>query len=158
MQRQDNRRILIVDDNAAIHADFKKILATSAADESALHAVEAALFDDAPAASSPSADAFEVASAYQGQEALERVEAARRSVVYITATGAVARIRNDQVCDHKIHTPPKCSLAKVWELANTKDDDPATIGFLHIDGKWFFDHDHSNIKKGSSVKSFPDCR
>ena len=31
MQQPDNRRILIVDDNDAIHGDFKKILAAAAA-------------------------------------------------------------------------------------------------------------------------------
>ena len=78
-------------------------------------------------------------------------------MVDVTATEVRARVRSDGECDHAIHTPPKCSLAKVWELAATKDNDPTTIGFLH-DGKWFFDHNHSNKKKDSSVKSFADCR
>jgi signal transduction histidine kinase len=74
-----NRRILVVDDNRAIHEDFRKILCPAAASAS-LDAMEAALFGGegkgAPA-SEPSAT-FEVDSAYQGLEGIERVRAAMR--------------------------------------------------------------------------------
>jgi two-component system NtrC family sensor kinase len=66
-----NRRILLVDDMPAIHEDFRKILVPPAAC-SELGAVEAALFGDEPPAT---ASAFELDSAYQGQEALVRVQA-----------------------------------------------------------------------------------
>jgi two-component system NtrC family sensor kinase len=69
-----NRRILLVDDMPAIHVDFRKILAPQAEAASALDATEAALFGDAPKVTSD-APAFELESAYQGQEALARVEA-----------------------------------------------------------------------------------
>ena len=52
MNTPANRRILIVDDNPAIHADFRKILAPAGA------------------------DAFEIESATQGREAFEKVECA----------------------------------------------------------------------------------
>jgi len=73
-----NRRILIVDDNAAIHQDFRKILAAPArAADQALASLEAALFsDDAPAAPAPTARSFELTSAHQGREALQLVQAA----------------------------------------------------------------------------------
>ena len=66
-----NRRILIVDDNAAIHEDFKKILAPEAADSQAIDDLESLIFGDAV----PEMPAhFELAHAHQGQEALVRVE------------------------------------------------------------------------------------
>jgi two-component system, sensor histidine kinase and response regulator len=74
-----NRRILIVDDNAAIHEDFRKILGPS--DRSAerdIADLEATLFGE-PAAPKPvEKHGFELESAYQGQEGLQRVEAAMR--------------------------------------------------------------------------------
>ena len=69
-----NRRILIVDDNAAIHEDFRKILAPEAASTQAMDNLESLIFGDAtPAAKRTS---FELSSAYQGQEALILVQAA----------------------------------------------------------------------------------
>jgi two-component system sensor histidine kinase/response regulator len=66
-------RILVVDDNAAIHDDFRKILCPDTA-PSALSEMEAAIFDTnaAPAVEA----AFEIDSAFQGQEALEKVKQA----------------------------------------------------------------------------------
>ena len=66
-----NRRILIVDDNAAIHEDFRKILAPEAADSHAIDNLESLIFGDAAA---PTQTCFELAHAYQGQESLTRVE------------------------------------------------------------------------------------
>lgn len=68
-----NRRILIVDDSPAIHADFRKILAAPSPTE--LDAARAA-FLGARGASAPADLAFELDSAHQGQEALGRVQAA----------------------------------------------------------------------------------
>jgi len=69
-----NRRVLIVDDNRAIHDDFKKILSRGAPTAEALDDLEAELFAEAPRAT-PAAT-FEISSAYQGQEALAMVSAA----------------------------------------------------------------------------------
>ena len=44
-----NRRILIVDDNASIHADFRSILCPDQSGNDAVHEMEAVLFDDAEA-------------------------------------------------------------------------------------------------------------
>jgi two-component system, NtrC family, sensor kinase len=67
-----NRRILVVDDNEAIHQDFRKILNPRSAAETALAAAEAALFGEAVDA----IEAFSIDSAYQGQEALTLVKRA----------------------------------------------------------------------------------
>lgn len=71
---QRNRRILIVDDNLAIHQDFRKIL-TRLPDHAAVDEAEAILFGDA--APSPATETFEMESAYQGEQG---VDALRRAV------------------------------------------------------------------------------
>ncbi|HZI07993.1 MAG TPA: ATP-binding protein [Archangium sp.] len=68
-----NRRILVVDDNQAIHQDFRKILCAAPA-STALDAMEAALFGGPSAA--PLDTGFEVDSAYQGEEGVAKVKAA----------------------------------------------------------------------------------
>ncbi len=70
---EKNNRILVVDDNEAIHDDFRKILSINAADQE-FDAEDAALFGDAPAP--PSRACFELTFATQGQEALEIVRTA----------------------------------------------------------------------------------
>jgi two-component system NtrC family sensor kinase len=70
-----DHRILIVDDNRAIHDDFRKIFAPPDATASTLDALEAALLDRPAAAADPIV-AFELISAFQGQEALDHVAAA----------------------------------------------------------------------------------
>jgi diguanylate cyclase (GGDEF)-like protein len=68
----DPPRILIVDDNRAIHDDFRKILLTPEADVG-LQELDAAMFSDAGAASNLLIE-FRVDSAYQGREALSLVQ------------------------------------------------------------------------------------
>jgi len=63
MDPQPNHRILVIDDNRAIHDDFRKILCPeggSITDE------EAAFYGDAPP--TPLQPAFEIDSAFQGEE------------------------------------------------------------------------------------------
>src|ERR1043166_9049093 len=63
---QPNRRVLVIDDNRAIHDDFRKILGEP--ETSTLQAAEAQLFGrQAPVP-------FQIDSAYQGQEALAMVQ------------------------------------------------------------------------------------
>jgi PAS domain S-box-containing protein len=71
LPRQINHRILIVDDNPAIHADFHKVLTGKNGHEPALLQTEEALFGAGDA--SVLDRIFELDSAYQGPEALERV-------------------------------------------------------------------------------------
>jgi len=73
-QNHQNRRILLADDMPAIHDDFRKILLSQAASPQ-LDDVETALFGTPSRAASI---AFELDSAYQGQEALDKVRAAMR--------------------------------------------------------------------------------
>jgi diguanylate cyclase (GGDEF)-like protein/PAS domain S-box-containing protein len=72
------RRILIVDDNLAIHDDFRKILGKkqrgAIADVNAIDQLEAELFGEPAAVVLP---CYEVDSAYQGEQALAMVVAAR---------------------------------------------------------------------------------
>ena len=70
-----NRRLLVIDDNPAIHDDFRKILGP--ADDRLAHALEAAesrVFGEAP---EPSREwSFQIDFAFQGREGLEKVRAA----------------------------------------------------------------------------------
>jgi signal transduction histidine kinase len=70
-----NRRVLLVDDMPAIHDDFHKILAP-ARGASTLHAAKAALFGDEI---DDAFVAFELDSAFQGEEALAKVQASLRN-------------------------------------------------------------------------------
>ena len=70
----DSRRILIVDDNRAIHEDFRKILSSPEADER-LQDLEDDLFGETPSARHTPID-FRLDSAYQGSEALMLVQRA----------------------------------------------------------------------------------
>lgn len=67
-----NQRILVIDDNEAIHTDFRKILVRNDA-SSAMKSSYAALFGE-QRASLPDATAFEVDFASQGREGLEKVQ------------------------------------------------------------------------------------
>ena len=72
-----NRRILIIDDNASIHLDFRKVLSAQAehSAQAALDVLEANLFGEAvDAAVRPN---FDVDSAHQGQEGVEMANRAR---------------------------------------------------------------------------------
>ncbi len=70
-----NRRILIVDDSAAIHDDFKKILVRSNLAGNDFESAEAGLFGPPEPGAEDDQD-FELASAFQGEEALAAVRAA----------------------------------------------------------------------------------
>ena len=67
-----NRRILIVDDTAAIHADFRKLLEAGPAMASELAAASAAFLGSTPRPEV--SESFALTSAYQGEEALKLVE------------------------------------------------------------------------------------
>ena len=75
--RIENRRLLIIDDNPAIHEDFRKILVPDDAPANAcgIEEDEAAIFGDAPVATAQSV-VFEVDSASQGQEGLDLIRRA----------------------------------------------------------------------------------
>jgi diguanylate cyclase (GGDEF)-like protein len=71
-----NRRILIIDDNAAIHLDFRKVLGAQAehSAQAALDVLEASLFGETVA--SAARPNFDIDSAHQGQEGVAMVQQA----------------------------------------------------------------------------------
>jgi CheY-like chemotaxis protein len=69
---QKNRRILVIDDNRAIHADFRKILTRRIAGEEDLMANESLLFGQTE--SRLARPLFQIDSAYQGRQGIEAVE------------------------------------------------------------------------------------
>jgi diguanylate cyclase (GGDEF)-like protein len=63
-------RILLIDDNAAIHGDFRKVLAApETSGRAALAVLEADIFGDS--AETPVRPSFEIHSAYQGQQGVD---------------------------------------------------------------------------------------
>lgn len=71
----DDFRILIVDDNATIHEDFRKVLGPDSAAEASLSQVEELLFGDKPPARAPAAR-YSLDFALQGEQAALCVERA----------------------------------------------------------------------------------
>jgi two-component system, NtrC family, sensor kinase len=69
-----NRRILVIDDNEAIHVDFTKVLGGDAAPANALDEAAAALFQEDSAG--PARRTYDIDSAYQGLDGLQLVRKA----------------------------------------------------------------------------------
>jgi signal transduction histidine kinase len=67
-------RILVIDDNAAVHEDFRKIFGVKTAEQSRLEAAESAVFG--PESTTAQSVGFRIDSAFQGQEALELIRKA----------------------------------------------------------------------------------
>ncbi len=67
-------RLLVIDDNPSIHDDFRKILCAGGDSAASLHSAEAALFGEESGCGVEAR--FEVDSAFQGQEGLQKVQAA----------------------------------------------------------------------------------
>ena len=76
MNTLENRRLLLVDDTPAIHEDFRKIL-TRLGSASMLSENEAILFGETPQRTSI---LFEIDSALQGEEGIEKARAAVHSI------------------------------------------------------------------------------
>jgi PAS domain S-box-containing protein len=73
---EPNRRILIVDDNSSIHEDFRKILSTPKNADTGMRESAAKFLGRAPKAVEAK-NGFELVSAYQGQEAVSKVQEAK---------------------------------------------------------------------------------
>ncbi len=105
----EHHRILVVDDNPAIHDDFRKILLGHQSANSALDAAEAILFDDAAASARQQRATFVIDSAHQGHEALEKV------------TQAIAEGRPYAMAFVDVRMPPGWdgieTIARLWEVA-----------------------------------------
>ncbi len=74
MQEARNNRVLVIDDNDAIHGDFHKILSPAVDESAALQDARAAFLGGGATASE--APEFELEDASQGQEGLEMVDRA----------------------------------------------------------------------------------
>ncbi len=72
----NHSRLLIIDDNLAIHDDFRKILTRKSDSAGHFEEISAEIFGGKPTADSRFANAFQLDSAYQGKEGLELVEKA----------------------------------------------------------------------------------
>jgi CheY-like chemotaxis protein len=71
------RRILVIDDSAAIHQDFRRLLCPERGGKPAeLAQLRSALFGAPPARAEPAGPEFELDSAYQGLEGVARVREA----------------------------------------------------------------------------------
>jgi len=66
MITSENNRILVIDDNPDIHADFRKILTRAGSDSSALDALELQMLGESTAATAD--HGFELTHAHQGEE------------------------------------------------------------------------------------------
>ena len=74
-EAEQKRRVLLIDDNRSLHEDFIKVLSAGSDLSSDLEADEAFLFGK-PKAEGPSVT-FEIDSAYQGEEGVEKVRQAQ---------------------------------------------------------------------------------
>ena len=73
MNKPENRRILVIDDNAAIQADYRKILGNGSEGAAPASEARAAFFGEPAHGSAPTAGGYELESAYQGEEGIARV-------------------------------------------------------------------------------------
>src|SRR5580693_8096998 len=71
---EKNHRILVIDDNRAIHDDFRKILIPSQSGCDDLAGTEAVLFAEMPSSQPHKTPEFQIDSAFQGQEGLDLIE------------------------------------------------------------------------------------
>ncbi len=101
-----NRRILVIDDNASIHADFRKILCPDVSRKASLNKMRAALFD--AEATIVTAAGFEMDSAHQGQDGFEMVKK------------AIAEGRPYAMAFVDVRMPPGWdgveTIARIWEV------------------------------------------
>jgi len=101
-----NLRVLIIDDNTSIHADFRNLLVPDNAGEAVANAMEAIIFDEEERR--PDETTFELDSAYQGQEGFEMVKR------------ALAENRPYAMAFVDVRMPPGWdgveTIARIWEV------------------------------------------
>ncbi|WP_320045276.1 EAL domain-containing protein [uncultured Desulfobacter sp.] len=78
-EKQSSYRIIVIDDNAAIHEDFQKILGKVSETNSELEDMESFLFDDPTEKTLESNVKFEIEYAFQGQDGFEMVQKANKA-------------------------------------------------------------------------------
>ena len=117
-------RILLIDDNAAIHGDFRKVLGSAEdSGRAALAVLEADIFGAGP--STPARPSFEIHSAYQGQEGVDMVRA------------ALARGQPYAMTFVDMRMPPGWDgLKTIGELWSADPDIQVVICSAHADYDW----------------------
>lgn len=119
----ENKHILVIDDNRAIHEDFRKVLADTGGD-TGLEAAEEALFGDT-AASQPKRVTFQLDYASQGLEGVEKIQQARGAGTPFAMAFVDVRM------------PPGIdgieTAAKIWEVA---PDTQVVICTAYSDYSW----------------------
>ena len=107
MRLVENNRILIIDDNASIHEDFRKILMPVGSRLTDLSAAETALFGREEVM--PVRKVFEIESAYQGEQGLMKVR------------DAISQNRPFAMAFVDVRMPPGWdgieTIAKIWQAA-----------------------------------------
>src|ERR1051325_947323 len=102
----ENNGILVIDDNQAIHEDFRKILAPDASLAGTLEGTEALLFGSTPTTNHQTS--FQLDSAFQGKEGLEMVQR------------ALAEGRPYAMAFVDVRMPPGWdgveTIARIWEV------------------------------------------
>lgn len=102
-----NRRILIIDDNRAIHEDFRKILASSSQDSAGLADMEDELFGETTRPAQT--ENFELSSAFQGEDGFN------------LAKKALAEGNPFALAFVDVRMPPGWdgveTIARIWEVA-----------------------------------------
>ncbi|WP_020588501.1 GGDEF/EAL domain-containing response regulator [Desulfobacter curvatus] len=79
-EKKSSYRIIVIDDNAAIHEDFRKILGKASETNSELEDMESLLFDDQTTDKTPDNHVkFEIEYAFQGQEGFDMVHKANEA-------------------------------------------------------------------------------
>ena len=118
------RRILTLDDNHDLLADFRKVILRDTIDED-FAAIEASLFDDVPAEPEALDVKYEIDSASQGQEGLEMVRAAIESNRHYSCAFIDVRM------------PPGWdgieTAQRIWEIA---PDLPIVLCTAYSDHSW----------------------
>src|SRR6202167_3293515 len=118
-----SRRILVIDDNPAIHEDFRKILTGDDKTNSAISEAERAIFGEVDVA--PDRPSFEMDSAMQGQEGVERLR------------NALARGESYALAFVDMRMPPGWNgletIERLWAL---DDNLQVVICSAHSDTDW----------------------
>jgi len=76
LEDEINHRILVIDDNEAIHEDFRKILTATSEEADVLRSMATSIFDAVPQGPIQATISFKVEHAHQGREGFDKVKAA----------------------------------------------------------------------------------
>lgn len=120
MSTQTNKRILVIDDNRAIHDDFRKIFCP---DGGTIDAAEAEFFSEAPVSNAH--PVFDIDSAYQGEEGIAALKL------------AVEQGRPYAMAFVDVRMPPGIdgieTIARLWQISSELQ---VVVCTAHSDYSW----------------------